>query len=105
MNSSPVEVSDECIRLAGELTMHCAEGLKRDLLAALPATARCARLDLSQVTEIDTAGLQLLIAAQQEARARGGSLQVIAVSGTVLEVLELFRQQHLMSAPPVEARP
>jgi anti-sigma B factor antagonist len=103
MDQPLVAVSDGCIRLAGELTMHCAEELKPALLTALPAGAGCARLDLSHVSEIDTAGLQLLMAADREVAARGGTLQVVAVSRTVLEVLELFRQQHLVA--PAVAEP
>ena len=97
MDTPLVEVSDGCIRLNGELTMHQAEEIRPLLLAALPTDGTVARLDLSQVGEIDTAGLQLLMAANREVLNRGTKLQIVAVSAAVKDTLELFRQGALLS--------
>ena len=48
-------------------------------------------VDLSGVSEIDTAGQQLLIAAKIRAMALGTTLRVIAHSPAVVEVLDLCR--------------
>lgn len=97
MDNPLVEIAGEYVRLAGEMTVHRAEELKPALLDALPADKATAHLDLSQVSEIDTAGLQLLISACAEMKRRGGALQIVAASGAVTEVLTLFRQTRLLA--------
>jgi len=57
--------------VAGELTIYRAAELRDLLLAGVAAGAR--RFDLSGVTEIDSAGLQLL-AATRASVARGGAV-------------------------------
>lgn len=47
------------------------------------------QLDLSQVTEMDGAGLQWLLFLQQHLRAGGHDLAVIAASDAVRDVLQL----------------
>jgi anti-anti-sigma factor len=101
-DSPPVESRDGFIRISGELTIQHAEVLKPLLLAALPTDGSVARLDLSQVNEIDTSGLQLLMSAQREVVNRGTTLQIVSVSEIVRQALELFRQASLMVAPAGE---
>lgn len=48
-------------------------------------------LDLSGVTEIDSAGLQLLFVAHNEAKAHGGTFILGALSQAVDDVLRLLR--------------
>jgi len=110
--TSPVERADGCIRIEGELIMQRAEEFKPLLLASLPTDGSVARLDLSQVSEIDAAGLQLLMAAKREVTNRGTSLQVVAASQAVRDTLDLFRQSALLAvanaadvAGAAEARP
>ena len=45
-------------------------------------------IDLAGVSEIDSAGLQLLVMAKNEARARGKTLGISRHSPAVLEVLD-----------------
>jgi anti-sigma B factor antagonist len=99
----PVQVRDGRIRVFGELTIQHAEDLKPLLLAALPTDGSMAKLDLAQVSEVDTAGIQLLMAAHREASNRGASLQIVAVSQAVQDALELLRQTRLMKAPAERA--
>jgi len=96
--SQPVQKRDGQICIAGELMMHTAEEIRPLLLASLPTDGTVAHLDLSQVTEIDTAGLQLLLAAHRETKCRGASLLVVAASGAVVDVLQLARQSSLLRA-------
>ena len=71
----------EALRVEGEMTIFRAEALKPQLLAEpVPAA-----LDLAEVTEIDTAGVQLLLLAQR----RGTRLQ--QASTAVCDVLTLLR--------------
>jgi anti-sigma B factor antagonist len=77
------------LSLGSECTIFSATALREQLLAAI-GNANDVEIDLSQVTEIDSAGVQLLIAAKKEAVAQGKSLQLVGHSPCVLEVLDLL---------------
>ena len=68
------------------MTIYRALELKEMLFLPVPVTA----LDLSAVTELDTAGVQLLLLAQRAARAAGGDFRLTAPSAAVREVLQLL---------------
>ncbi|NVO07955.1 MAG: STAS domain-containing protein, partial [Rhodoferax sp.] len=70
------------LRIEGELTIFRAAELK-DVLSAEP---RLQEIDLSGVTEMDSAGLQLLMAAKQAATAEQRTLRLVAHSAAVIEV-------------------
>ena len=73
-----------CLPLDGELTIYHATGLRTALLEALQAQPAL-DLDLSGVTEIDCAGVQLLLAAAQAAAAAGGRIALRSRSTAVDE--------------------
>ncbi|WP_443094347.1 STAS domain-containing protein [Pseudoduganella chitinolytica] len=78
--------------IEGEMTIYRAAELKDVLFDALrqaTADARALALDLSQVTEFDSAGVQLLLMARREAQRQGHPLQLVAHSPAVREVLNL----------------
>jgi anti-sigma B factor antagonist len=102
--SLPIRRQDGIIRVSGELTMHHAETLAPLLLASLPTDGSTAQLDLSDVGEIDTAGLQLIMAAHRETVNRFASLTIVAASQAVRDTLVLFRQDSLL-APSAPAKP
>lgn len=77
------------LHIEGELTIYRAAELKAELLAAVAQHNRLA-IDLSQVSEFDTAGVQVLMLAKQAARAAEGELQLQAHSPAVLEVMQLL---------------
>jgi anti-sigma B factor antagonist len=77
------------LRLDGEMTIYRAAELKQALLAAIDGAASLA-LDLSGVTEIDSAGLQLLMLAKRTAQSKGGDLHLAAQSNAVADVLDLL---------------
>ena len=82
--------SDAPLRIEGEMTIYRAEELKQALLEPLqPHTTL--EVNLSAVTELDTAGVQLLLLAQRSAQAQQGDVRVTAPSAPVREVLELLR--------------
>jgi len=78
------------LSLSGELTIFRAAELKGELLQALTDAGGALELDLSQVSELDTAGLQLLMLLKKTARQRGCELRLLAHSPAVLEVFELL---------------
>ena len=75
--------------LGAELTIYRADEIKQQLLALLQGSAAL-EIDLSQVAEIDTAGLQLLMLARREALARGRALRFVRPSAAVDEALALL---------------
>ncbi|HLO96096.1 MAG TPA: STAS domain-containing protein [Burkholderiaceae bacterium] len=79
-----------CLHLQGELTIFRAAELKGEWLQALEDAQGRLELDLAGVTELDTAGLQLLMMLKREAAARGGVLRLQGHSPAVLEVFELL---------------
>lgn len=74
---------------SGEMTIYHAASMKTALLARWPGGTTDVALDLENVTELDTCGLQMLIMLQQLARSEGRSIAVVASSAAVREVLEL----------------
>lgn len=72
------------------MTIYTAAALAGRVIAAVTDTSGEASLDLSQVTDIDTAGLQILLMARKLARSRGG-LALIDPSPRVEALLRLCR--------------
>lgn len=90
MPLSVEHVADTCrIRLSGEMTIYNVEALKDELLAHLAERSET-ELDLAEVGEMDTAGLQLLVLAKQEARRHGWQLRLQDPSAPVRDLLELY---------------
>jgi anti-anti-sigma factor len=77
------------IAVEGELTIYRANELKQTLLAALEHADALA-IDLSGVTEIDSAGVQLLMMASASAHEAGCELRLTGHSPAVREVFELL---------------
>ena len=72
----------------GDLGIASARDLRDRLLAAFDQGA-AVEVDLSQVTEIDSAGIQLLVAAQREALVRNKTLRMVDSSPPVQDILKL----------------
>lgn len=77
------------LRIEGEMTIYRAAELKQALMESLQQGGTL-ELDLSDVTEIDSAGLQLLMLAKTTAHANGGELKFASRSPAVLELIELL---------------
>ncbi len=58
-------------------------------------------IDLSGVTEIDSAGVQLMILCKKEAMAHGATLRFTGHSQPVLDALDLFNLGHYFGDPLV----
>lgn len=83
---------ERCCRFAidGELGIYTVAALKADLDALRPSRSRL-EIDLSGVTDIDTAGLQWMLMAE---RIEGLSVHFMNPAGTVLELLEWTHLAH-----------
>ena len=74
------------LRIEGEFTIFRAMELKPALLPTPPLD----EIDLSGVTDIDTAGVQLLMLAKKTALAEKRELRLVGHSPAVIEVFELL---------------
>ena len=81
--SAPVRID-----IVGDLNIFNAAEQRQRLLDAFGAGSEV-EVDLSCVTEIDSAGVQLMLAAKREATAQDKPLRFIGHSPAVSEVLEL----------------
>ncbi len=73
-----------------DLTIYTAAELKPLLLGAV-RTSEAPVLDLSNVAELDSAGVQLLYLAHREAQTDGRTLILTGCAPAVREILELVR--------------
>jgi anti-anti-sigma factor len=78
------------LHIEGEMTIYRAAEL-RDLLLPALAAGGDVEIDLSAVTEMDSAGAQLLVAAKKSAQAAGRELHLRRHSPAVLDVFELLK--------------
>ncbi|NRR32113.1 STAS domain-containing protein [Oxalobacteraceae bacterium] len=83
------ESSTARFAIEGELTIYRAADLKVELLAALRQQPTL-EVDLAGVTELDTAGLQILMLAKQTATAEQRTLRLLGHSPAVLEIFEML---------------
>jgi anti-sigma B factor antagonist len=74
----------------GDLTIYSACEQKRRLLPVFRTPYSTVELDLAQVTEIDTAGIQLLILGCKITVMTGGSLRLTNIGPQVAALIELF---------------
>jgi ABC-type transporter Mla MlaB component len=95
----------ETVILDGELTVMVAAEQKASLLARLDAAVEGLDLDLAGITELDTAGVQVLLLMRREADAAGKSLDLVRPGGVVIEILALagFGPDLRAAAPELDA--
>lgn len=82
------------LAIAGELTVYSAADVRTALLAH-SIVGQKLDVDLSQVREFDTAGLQLLMMLKRRSQSQ---LRIVACSHAVRGVLALFRLDDLIVA-------
>lgn len=91
-------------QIEGELSIYTAATLKPQLYTLLRQHAEL-ELDLSAVSEMDGAGLQILIAAKREANRQGSTLKLSGHSAAVLEVFDLCNMAHFFGDPLILSEP
>lgn len=90
------------LRIAGELTIYRAMEWKGPLLAQLRPGA-CVEFDLSGVTDIDCAGIQLLMLAKKTAVQRECALRMAGHSPPVAEAFEMLNLAGYFGDPVIVA--
>ncbi len=76
-------------KIDGDMSIYTAAGMKDTLLQKL-AKCQVMELDLSQVTELDTAGFQLLVLLKREAERNETPLLIKNHSSAVQDVFGLY---------------
>ncbi len=76
--------------IEGDLTIRRVQEMKDVILARL-AQSQALEVDLAGVTEIDTAGIQLLLMARRAAQASRKELRLVAHSHAVAALFDLLR--------------
>lgn len=84
-----LERRDGRLCAAGDMNIYSAHAMKEHLLRAVQTSASEIVLDLSQVTELDTCGLQILLMARQLAAGRAVNIAFVAPSTAVRDVFAL----------------
>lgn len=84
----------------GEMNIYNALEVKSHLVGAVRA-ADVLELDLSHVSEIDTAGLQLLLLAKQESVRLDKTLRITAHSDAVRELIDFYNVGAFFGDPVV----
>jgi anti-sigma B factor antagonist len=91
------------LHIEGEMSIYTAAELKAQLVPHLAQPGEL-EIDLSQVSELDSAGLQLLILAKREAERVGINLRLAWHSPAVLEVFDLCNLAAFFGDPLVISR-
>jgi len=88
----------QTLDITGEMTIYTAAEQKQQLLAFIESGSSL-EINLSQVSELDTAGTQLLILSKQEAARAQKNLRFVMHSNAVLDVLELANLTTMFGDP------
>lgn len=88
------------LAIAEDLSIYHALEQKQLLMKALGETDAL-ELDLAQVNEVDTAGLQLLIFAKREASRQGKHLSIVAHSQAVRQTIDFCNMASFFGDPVI----
>lgn len=85
------------LRISGEMTIYTCEAVTSQVLCAITPDAAPLRVDLGKVTEMDTAGLQVILMARRHAKDLARELTIESASPAVADVLTLCGLSVLLS--------
>ena len=88
------------VRVGGEIDMHSAPFLRDAALAALRQHGPALRLDLRDVTFMDSTGIEVLVATRRRAELGGGSLTLCRPAQAVRRVLEVTGLDQVFTIEP-----
>ena len=91
------------LSLEGELTIYHVTELKAELLAGIQDEPEV-EINLSAVSEMDTAGFQLLVLLKREAMRLGKTLRLVEHSQATLEVIDSYNMVSYFGDPVVITR-
>jgi anti-sigma B factor antagonist len=97
------EAGRHSLSIAGDLNIYAAASAKQELLQALAAVDQL-QIDLSQVEDFDSSGVQLLLLLKREAGRQRKQLEFVAHSFVVREVIDLLNLGAQLGDPLVIPR-
>ncbi len=83
------------IRVSGEMTIYNARELKKGLAEHL-FSAKDLVMDLTEVSEMDTAGLQLVVLARKESTSSGRRFKIASLSGPADRLVTLYNMKEFL---------
>lgn len=86
--SSTNKNGQSLLHIEGDMTIYTAAEMKAELMTHIAQPCEL-EIDLSEVSEMDSAGLQILILVKREAERHGTSLRLTGHSRAVLDVLDM----------------
>ena len=94
------EAGSTALTITGEFTIFTAAMLKQTLLDTIKQAGNGGiDIDLSEVSEIDSAGIQLMIMAKREAAGLGKNLRFVRHSDPVLDMIDLYDLSRFFGDP------
>ena len=84
------------VTISGEIDIQSSPQLRDQLLRIIRRHGARLALDLSGVTFMDCAGINVLLAARRRAQLEGGSLRVLRASPRVRRIISLTRLDHVL---------
>jgi anti-sigma B factor antagonist len=91
------------IEIRGEIDVQSARWLRDELLLTVRRHGPRLTLDLSGVTFLDCAGINVLLATRRRARLEGGWLQVIRPSACASRVISLLGLRNVLAVAPASS--
>lgn len=88
------------VLVGGEIDLHSAQVLRDAALAALREHGPTLRLDLGDVTFMDSTGIEVLMATRRRAELDGGSLTLCRPNRAVRRVLEVTGLDQVFTIEP-----
>jgi len=92
------EKGHEVCRVSGDLTIYAATEARHELEQLL-AQSLPVEVDLSEVDEIDTSGIQLLLWLKRQVSAKGSQLSLVHHSPPVIEAFDLLHVTGIFGDP------
>ena len=90
-------------RLSGELDMKAAPALKQQLIAQATGEKPRAVINLAELRYVDSAGLGVLVNAQNAFTSKGGSMKLAGARPEVRNILQITRLLTFFSVHETEA--
>lgn len=101
MTNAQCQQKGSLLCVTGEMTIYQSRKLKEEIFALL-TSSDIREFDLSEVSEFDSAGFQLIALARREASDRGQPLTVRSCSLAVKKVFDAYAVADWMSAKPAK---
>lgn len=91
------------LRVSGEVDLYTAPALRDDALAAIRLHGTNLRIDLADVSFMDSTGIEVLLATRRRAELEGGSLTLCSPTAAVRRIIEVTGLDKVFTIVPQRA--